>query len=161
MNNDVSTPVETAIQGIPGLESTTATSTTNASIIQASFTYGTDLATADLIDAGLVPGDELAGDAITAAQARRLACTARIIPAVLGGKSEVLDLGREARLFNAPQRTAMEIRDKTCTEVACTMPAAYCEAHHPHPWSEGGQTNLADDGLTAAVSRAVADIGRS
>ena len=47
VNNDVSTPVETAIQGIPGLESTTATSTTNASIVQASFTYGTDLATAE------------------------------------------------------------------------------------------------------------------
>ncbi len=47
VNNDVSTPIETAIQGIPGLESTTATSTTNASIITASFTYGTDLATAE------------------------------------------------------------------------------------------------------------------
>ena len=47
VNNDVSTPIETAIQGIPGLESTSATSTTNASIIQASFTYGTDLATAE------------------------------------------------------------------------------------------------------------------
>ena len=47
VNNDVSTPIETAIQGIPGLESTTATSSTNASIIQASFTYGTDLATAE------------------------------------------------------------------------------------------------------------------
>ncbi len=47
VGNDVSTPIETAIQGIPGLESTTATSTTNASIIQASFTYGTDLATAE------------------------------------------------------------------------------------------------------------------
>ena len=47
VNNDVSTPIETAIQGVPGLESTTATSTTNASIISASFTYGTDLATAE------------------------------------------------------------------------------------------------------------------
>src|SRR5690606_1429031 len=47
VNNDVSTPIETAMQGIPGLESTSATSTTNASIIQASFTYGTDLATAE------------------------------------------------------------------------------------------------------------------
>jgi HAE1 family hydrophobic/amphiphilic exporter-1 len=47
VNNDVSTPIETAIQGVPGLESTTATSTTNASIIQASFTYGTDLATSE------------------------------------------------------------------------------------------------------------------
>ncbi|WP_396656052.1 efflux RND transporter permease subunit [Microbacterium sp.] len=47
VSNDVSTPIESAIQGIPGLESTTATSTTNASIVQASFTYGTDLATAE------------------------------------------------------------------------------------------------------------------
>ncbi|MFT4030489.1 MAG: efflux RND transporter permease subunit, partial [Protaetiibacter sp.] len=47
VSNDVSTPIETAIQGIPGLESTSATSTTNASVVQASFTYGTDLATAE------------------------------------------------------------------------------------------------------------------
>lgn len=47
VSNDVSAPIEGAIQGIPGLESTTATSTTNASIIQAAFTYGTDLATAE------------------------------------------------------------------------------------------------------------------
>ena len=25
------------------------------------------------------------------------------------------------------------------------MPAAFCEAHHPNPWSQGGETNL-DDG---------------
>lgn len=37
VENDVSTPIETAIQGVPGLESTSATSTTNASIIQATF----------------------------------------------------------------------------------------------------------------------------
>ncbi len=47
VENDVSTPIETAIQGVPGLESTSATSTTNASIISASFAYGTDLATAE------------------------------------------------------------------------------------------------------------------
>ena len=47
VENDVSTPIETAIQGVPGLESTTATSTTNASIIQATFTYGENLATAE------------------------------------------------------------------------------------------------------------------
>ena len=47
VSNDVSTPIETAIQGVPGLESTTATSATNASIISATFTYGTDLATAE------------------------------------------------------------------------------------------------------------------
>ena len=47
VNTDVSTPIETAIQGVAGLESTSATSTTNASIVQASFTYGTNLATAE------------------------------------------------------------------------------------------------------------------
>lgn len=47
VENDVSTPIETAIQGVPGLESTTATSTTNASIVQAMFSYGTNLATAE------------------------------------------------------------------------------------------------------------------
>ena len=43
VENDVSTPIEEAIQSVPDLDSTTATSTTNASIVQAMFTYGTDL----------------------------------------------------------------------------------------------------------------------
>ncbi|GAA1948126.1 efflux RND transporter permease subunit [Microbacterium aquimaris] len=47
VNTDVSTPIESAIQGVPGLESSTATSTTNASIVQASFAYDTDLGTAE------------------------------------------------------------------------------------------------------------------
>ncbi|HMM83025.1 MAG TPA: efflux RND transporter permease subunit [Terrimesophilobacter sp.] len=47
VNDDVSTPIETAIQGVPGLESTTATSTSNLSSITAAFTYGTDLPTAE------------------------------------------------------------------------------------------------------------------
>ena len=51
------------------------------------------------------------GDRVTAEQARRLACQARIIPVVLGRKGEVLDLGRSARLFSPAQRKAMAIRD--------------------------------------------------
>ena len=47
VENDVSTPIETAIQGVPGLESTTATSSASMSIVQAQFTYGTNLATAE------------------------------------------------------------------------------------------------------------------
>ena len=50
----------------------------------------------------------------TAAEARRLACTAEIIPAVLGGRSEVLDLGRRSRLFKPAQRKAMVVRDREC-----------------------------------------------
>lgn len=44
VETDVSTPIENAIRGVEGLESSTATSTTNSSIVSAKFTYGTDLA---------------------------------------------------------------------------------------------------------------------
>jgi HAE1 family hydrophobic/amphiphilic exporter-1 len=43
VNEDVSTPIETAIQGVDGLESTTATSRANVSTVSASFVYGTDI----------------------------------------------------------------------------------------------------------------------
>src|SRR5690606_9633613 len=41
VNADVSTPIEAAIQGVAGLESTTATSAPSISTVTASFTYGT------------------------------------------------------------------------------------------------------------------------
>lgn len=93
----------------------------------------------DLAVAGL-----LGSEPITAAQARRLACNAKILPAVLGGRSEPLDLGRARRLFSTAQHTAMRLRDGRCRGEGCTVPAAWCEAHHLHPWSRGGRTNLAD-----------------
>jgi len=99
-----------------------------------------DALRADLASAGLLGAD----DKITAAQARRLACTAKVIPAVLGGDSEILDLGRGARLFSPPQRKALRIRDQRCRAEGCTVPATWCEAHHRKPWSRGGATDLAD-----------------
>jgi hypothetical protein len=80
---------------------------------------------------------------LTASEARRLACTAQIIPAVLGGASEVLDLGRSSRLFRPAQRKAMVVRDRECRAEGCSVPAAWCEAHHwGRPWAEGGRTDL-------------------
>lgn len=81
---------------------------------------------------------------LTPAEVRRLACQASIIPAVLGGASEVLDLGRSRRLFSPPQRKALAIRYPTCCVDGCDLPAAWCEAHHLDPWSKGGPTDLAD-----------------
>ncbi len=43
VNNDVTGPIETALRGVPGLESTTGTSSTGASMVVAQFTYGVDL----------------------------------------------------------------------------------------------------------------------
>ncbi|MCU1578522.1 MAG: efflux transporter permease subunit [Rhodoglobus sp.] len=47
VDKDVSTPIEAAIQGVAGLDSTTATSNANVSSITASFAYGTNIATAE------------------------------------------------------------------------------------------------------------------
>ena len=95
---------------------------------------------ADLDAAGVCDLDT--GGQITAAQARRLACTAGIIPAVLGGRSQVLDLGRTRRLHTEAQRIAMGIRDRGCTAQGCDRPPALCHAHHDHPWCQGGNTDL-------------------
>ena len=95
---------------------------------------------ADLHAAGVV--ETSTGDLITPGEARRLACNAGILPAVMGGRSEVLDAGREQRLVKGSMRKLMNVRDKTCTTIGCTVPAAFCEAHHPTPWSNGGRTSL-------------------
>ncbi|QCX29097.1 DUF222 domain-containing protein [Nocardioides jishulii] len=87
-----------------------------------------------------VPGDGF--DTLTAAQARRLACNAKIIPAVLGTDSEVLDLGRASRLFSKAQRRALALRDQTCRAEGCDIPGTWSEAHHLVPWSQGGATDL-------------------
>ncbi len=93
---------------------------------------------------GLGAADLGTGGRITATEARRLACTADIIPIVLGGKSEVLDLGRARRLFSPAQRKAMAVRDRRCRTEGCSIPAAWCEAHHLRLWSQGGRTDLED-----------------
>ena len=45
VSHDISTPIETALQGIENLDSTTATSGTATSTVTASFDYGTDITT--------------------------------------------------------------------------------------------------------------------
>jgi hypothetical protein len=95
----------------------------------------TDLATAAL---------GFDGETITAAEARRMACNADLVPVVLGTDSEILDLGRTARLAHPIQHRALRLRDKGCQAEDCDAPAAWAEAHHLKPWSEGGRTNLAD-----------------
>ncbi|MFD4324233.1 DUF222 domain-containing protein [Nocardioides sp. NPDC058538] len=84
------------------------------------------------------------GDQITAAEARRLACNADLVPAVLGTNSEVLDLGRTARLAHPIQHRALRLRDQGCQAEDCDAPAAWTEAHHLKPWSEGGKTDMAN-----------------
>ncbi|GAB3666056.1 hypothetical protein GCM10027596_32990 [Nocardioides korecus] len=87
------------------------------------------------------------GARLTAAEARRLAARAGVIPLVLGGASVPLDAGRTRRLFSAQQRIALQQRDRHCTAAGCTTPPALCHAHHDQPWSTGGATDLANGRL--------------
>jgi hypothetical protein len=75
------------------------------------------------------------GDEVSVSEARRLACSAGVVPAVLGGASVPLDLGRSARLFDRRQRLALTLRDGGCVFPGCDRPPGWCEAHHVNPWS--------------------------
>jgi hypothetical protein len=82
------------------------------------------------------------GTLISASAARRIACQAGILPAVLGGPGQILDLGRHHRFFSDPQRTALAVVYDTCAAEGCDRPFAWSELHHQHPWSKGGPTDL-------------------
>ena len=82
------------------------------------------------------------GTKISVGEARRLACDAGILPAVLGGRSVPLDLGRERRLHSTAQRRALSVLHDTCAAEGCERPFAWCDIHHPHAWSQGGATDL-------------------
>lgn len=94
----------------------------------------------DLEKAGLLD----TGEKISPSAARRLACSAGIRPAVLGGRSEVLDLGRSRRLYSKAQRIALALGQHGCTADGCDWPPGLCHAHHATPWSQGGATDHAN-----------------
>jgi hypothetical protein len=100
----------------------------------------------DALRSDLAAGGVVGGEALSATEVRRMACNASIIPVVLGGKGEILDAGRARRLHPPHLRKLLRLRDQRCRAEGCTVPAAWTEAHHWKPWSEGGKTNL-DDGI--------------
>jgi hypothetical protein len=83
-----------------------------------------------------------AGVRISAGEARRLACGAGIVPLVLGGASEPLDVGRERRLHTPAMRRVLSHKHDSCAAEGCDRPFAWCEVHHPQAWSDGGDTSI-------------------
>ena len=102
--------------------------------------------TLDTLLGGLQAANLLGTDTLLSpGQARRLAAAAGIIPAVLDGQSQLLDLGRR-RTYTQPQRIAMALRQGgLCNIKGCERPATWCDANHRHLWSQGGRTTI-DDG---------------
>ena len=84
---------------------------------------------------------------VSAATAQRLVCESGVQPILFGTEGNVLDLGRELRLFTRRQRIALAARDGGCIWTGCDRPPSWCEAHHINEWRrDHGKTDV-DDGV--------------
>ncbi|MDR7112888.1 hypothetical protein J2X03_002785 [Microbacterium trichothecenolyticum] len=87
---------------------------------------------------------------ISASAARQLASSASVIPVVLGGDSEILDWGRERRLYSRSQKLALGERDGGCG--GCGLPPQFTKVHHIRWWArDAGPTDL-DNGVLLCES---------
>ncbi|MFB9237981.1 DUF222 domain-containing protein [Plantactinospora siamensis] len=82
------------------------------------------------------------GARLSAETVRRWACDAAILPAVLDGAGQVLDVGRARRLFTGSLRRALVLRDRGCAFPGCDRPPRWCDGHHLRSWADGGATAL-------------------
>jgi len=59
--------------------------------------------------------------------------------------AQIINVGRDQRLFTEAQRAAMGVRDGGCRWVDCDRSPAWSEAHHINEWlTDNGYTDLAD-----------------
>ena len=80
---------------------------------------------------------------ISVTTCRQIAASGGIIPVVLGSAGEILDWGREKRLFTRAQRLALVERDGGC--VMCGLPPQMTKAHHIRWWlRDTGPTDLSN-----------------
>jgi hypothetical protein len=82
------------------------------------------------------------GGTLSPAALRMLACDASVVPVVLGGAGQPLDVGRATRTIPDGLRRAVTARDRGCAR--CGRPPSWCEVHHLLPWEDGGETKLAN-----------------
>ncbi len=83
------------------------------------------------------------GRALPVSTVRRLCCDAEIIPIVLGGNGEALDVGRSKRTVNRAQRRALRAMHRTCAHPLCTVPFSSCKIHHVRWWwRDRGATDI-------------------
>ncbi len=75
----------------------------------------------------------------------RAICLGGTVLVRLGERGNVLDLGRESRLFTTRQKLALAVRDGGCMFETCDRRASWTEAHHINHWArDGGMTDVAD-----------------
>ncbi|HET8682982.1 MAG TPA: DUF222 domain-containing protein [Micromonosporaceae bacterium] len=98
----------------------------------------------DVLARQLGPGLLDTGETLSPETVRRMACDAQILPAVLDGAGQPLDLGRVRRLVAGALRRALVLRDGGCAFPGCDRPARWCQGHHITSWVDGGPTCLSN-----------------
>ncbi len=73
---------------------------------------------------------------------RMLACDAAVIPIVMNGVGQPLDVGRVNRTIPDGSRRAVAARDRGCAHPGCGRTASWCEIHHIREWWPDGETKL-------------------
>jgi hypothetical protein len=84
------------------------------------------------------------GTVITPGQVLPVLERADVERVIFDGPSKVIDIGVRRRLFTGATRTAVQIRDRTCTHPSCDQPAEACEIDHIVPYENGGETTQAN-----------------
>ncbi|HEY4225567.1 MAG TPA: DUF222 domain-containing protein [Pseudolysinimonas sp.] len=75
----------------------------------------------------------------------RAICEVGMIPILFDNDGQVVNIGRDQRLFTRRQRIGLALRDGGCRFPGCDRPPSWCEAHHIDEWyRHGGRTDLAD-----------------
>jgi hypothetical protein len=82
--------------------------------------------------------------AVSIETVERYVCDVGMVPVLFDNKRNVVDIGRNQRLFTPRQRIALAARDGGCRFPQCERPPSWTEAHHLHEWQHGGRTDLAD-----------------
>ena len=76
---------------------------------------------------------------------------------IMEARSEVLDLGRSARLFSKAQRRALLKGKGTCCWPGCDSP--WVEADHIEPWIVGGRTDLINGRMLCTFHHSLVHLG--
>jgi hypothetical protein len=84
-------------------------------------------------------------DAVSLATVERHACEAGMVPIGFDSDGQVVNVGRDQRLFTKRQRIGLAARDGGCRFPGCDRPASWTEAHHIDEFvRHHGRTDIAD-----------------
>lgn len=90
---------------------------------------------------GVDGGTLSCGHPVSLETVRMLACDGEIVPVLVDGAGQPLDVGQTVYAFPPRIRAAIIERDRGCTFGGCTRPASWCDLHHLISYRSGGPTS--------------------